>query len=286
MPPGIGASIRHRLRLSHNDVKLILWLIIQIRPFKYVGDRTLSQLRKWELIQSHFEKHRSLADANSGHGSLGPLVTPTVRTLQRQLSTALRRAQTRLGDSSNSGSDHGLKTDGHIPKYKHFEVFEVLLRASPMADLELAMLELFNLLEAYKRGDTVGALPPSVTRVGNPSDYEAMVPPLPLDELGLEGLGYLDREVVYDDADHTVVTGKVLDEALAQIRAVSVETQQFKLDLDALLKRHWTMVETRITSAQQMLERAEKNESALLVLSVTTELAKDKTSRLLLELLN
>lgn len=191
-----------------------------------------------------------------------------------------------MGDSSTKGSGTGSHADGEMPKYKHFEVFEVLLRASPMADLELAMLELFNLLEAYKRGDTVGALPLSVTRVGNPTDYEAMVPPLPLDELGLEGLGYLDREVVDEDAEHSVVTGKVLDEALAQIRAVSEETQQFKLDLDVLLRRHWAMVETRISAAQQMLERAEKNESVLLVLSVTTELAKDKTSRLLLELLN
>lgn len=128
--------IRHRSKLSHADVKIILHLIIQVKPFKYVGDRTLSQSRKWDLIQQKLEHHKLQQRVSA-------LVVPTVRTLQRQMATALRKAQ------------HRQRAENFQP----FAVFHNLSLHSPMADLELAVLELYNLSEAYKRGQTVGPLP-------------------------------------------------------------------------------------------------------------------------------
>ncbi|SGZ50335.1 CIC11C00000000869 [Sungouiella intermedia] len=134
-------NVRHRSRLSHADVKLILFLIVQIKPFKYVGDRTLSQSRKWDLIQQKLEQHKLRSHHPAG-------VVPTVRTLQRQMATALQRAQ------------HRHQTDHYVP----FLVFTTLSRSSPLVDLELAVLELYNLSEAYKTGQTVGPLPEQVSQ--------------------------------------------------------------------------------------------------------------------------
>lgn len=44
----------HRTKLTSQDVRLILYLTINIKPFKYVGDRSLSQTKKWEIIQTKF----------------------------------------------------------------------------------------------------------------------------------------------------------------------------------------------------------------------------------------
>lgn len=130
-------ATRQRSRLSHSDVKLILYLIVQIKPFKYVGDRTLSQSRKWDLIQQKFERYKLSRGTT-------PISVPTVRTLQRQMATALRKAQTlQLAD----------------PPRAPFDVFRHLLLQSLLADLERAVLELYNLSEAYKTGQTVGPLP-------------------------------------------------------------------------------------------------------------------------------
>lgn len=140
-------SARHRSRLSHADVKLILYLIVEIKPFKYVGDRTLLQSRKWDLIQQRLEQYKLK------HTASFPVV-PTVRTLQRQMATALRNAQRRQKSDST----------------ELFQVFQNLSKNSPLEDLEHAVLELYNLSEAYKTGQTMGPLPDAVHKMGDPDE--------------------------------------------------------------------------------------------------------------------
>lgn len=123
---------RQRLKLSHLDVRLILYLIVQIKPFKYVGDRTLSQSRKWELIKLRFEQHKLMAGETA-------LASPTVRTLQRQMAAALRNAQQRRPLTLDS-----------------LMFLRLASLESPLEELEFAVLELNNLSEAYKTGQPVG----------------------------------------------------------------------------------------------------------------------------------
>jgi hypothetical protein len=78
----------HRIKLAPDEIKLIMYLIVEIKPFKYVGDKSLSQTKKWELIQSkYYEAKRQERDSE--------FIVPTVRTLQRQLTAGLKKAEER-----------------------------------------------------------------------------------------------------------------------------------------------------------------------------------------------
>lgn len=44
----------HRIKLAPDEIKLIMFLIVEIKPFKYIGDKSLSQTKKWELIRTRY----------------------------------------------------------------------------------------------------------------------------------------------------------------------------------------------------------------------------------------
>lgn len=131
------SSKAQRTKLNAKDICLILYLVVTYKPFKYIGDRNLSQTKKWEMIQSKYaelkQQERLKHNANNNH----TLIIPTVRTLQRQLSSALKKAKLRK-------SNNDLNND--LP------VFRNINRHSSLADLELATLELFELSETLKSG--------------------------------------------------------------------------------------------------------------------------------------
>lgn len=213
---------RHRSRLSHADVKLILFLIVQIKPFKYVGDRTLSQSRKWDLIQQKLEQHKLR------HGPVSAVV-PTVRTLQRQMATALRKAQ------------HRHQPDHYVP----FLVFASLSRTSALADLELAVLELYNLSEAYKTGQTVGPLPDLVVLAFEHESVRDFVLDLPDDYHASSGRHNLDvlaqlhrllPELAAERDDSEIPP--LVAPLVAKIRQLGDQNRTFHSEQMAMLRLH------------------------------------------------
>ncbi|CAH6719196.1 hypothetical protein CLIB1444_02S03070 [[Candida] jaroonii] len=131
-------SIKNNVRskLTTSDIKLILYLIITIKPFKYIGDRSLSQTKKWELIQKRFSEIKQKSNDSSGNPGV---IIPTVRTLQRQLSSAIKKCKLR----NNSES---------LLNNKHDPIFRNIKEDSSLMDLELAVSELFELSETLKNG--------------------------------------------------------------------------------------------------------------------------------------
>lgn len=121
-----------RTKLGIQDIRIILYLIITIKPFKYIGDRTLSQTKKWELIQSEFSKYKHLKNHPN-------TIIPTIRTLQRQLSSAIKKAKQRR-KSVLGANDH------------ETPLFKTITLEHSLDDLELASLELFELSETLKNG--------------------------------------------------------------------------------------------------------------------------------------
>lgn len=219
-------TARHRSRLSHEDVKLILYLIVHIKPFKYVGDRTLSQSRKWDLIQQKLEQQKL-----RHHASFS--VVPTVRTLQRQMATALRNAQKR---QENEAAEP-------------FVVFQNLSKNSPLEDLELAVLELYNLLEAYKTGQTMGALPDAARRV---FEDERM-------DMDLPELDPTDDGEAYDPADEEAMPLTVAH-ILHEIRQAAEQNKALHSECMALLRMHAQAVNERCLRLEQMVLAMARND--------------------------
>lgn len=129
----------HRTKLTSQDVRLILYLTINIKPFKYVGDRSLSQTKKWEIIQTKFaEIKRKNSDGYP------EVIVPTVRTLQRQLATAIKKAKLRR--QNNKGNKENKNLDSS------YFILSTINKDSSLNDLELALLELNDLSEKLKTG--------------------------------------------------------------------------------------------------------------------------------------
>lgn len=116
----------NRAKLSTDDVKLILFLINKIKPFKYLGDNSYSQTKKWDLIQRDFAAIRK-----------DLLNIPTVRTLQRQLATALKKATARRDHRRSLG----IHTDNLIT---------TLSLDSSIEELESAILDLNDASEKLR----------------------------------------------------------------------------------------------------------------------------------------
>lgn len=217
-------STRQRSRLSNSDVKLILYLIAQIKPFKYVGDRTLSQSRKWDLIQQKFERYKL------GSG-LAAISVPTVRTLQRQMANALRKAQT-------------LEL-GNLPR-PPFDVFRTLLLLSPLADLERAVLELYNVSEAYKTGQTVGPLPEIIHLLADAS---------PTEELGVrsadspESPNSLDLGDDSDEVLRPVSTATLV----SRLQDLAEENAAFFSESMSMLRRHSDRMAEKYAQLEMLL---------------------------------
>lgn len=47
-------SLTLGIKLAPDEIKLIMFLIVEIKPFKYIGDKSLSQTKKWELIRTRY----------------------------------------------------------------------------------------------------------------------------------------------------------------------------------------------------------------------------------------
>lgn len=135
----------HRTKLTTHDVRLIFYLIIRIKPFKYVGDRALSQTKKWRLIQQQYADIKT-ADAGP-KGQAADIVVPTVRTLQRQLATAIKKARFRLGASAETGLT------------QNTDLLNSVTRDSLLNDLELALYELHHLSDRLKAGKGSASTP-------------------------------------------------------------------------------------------------------------------------------
>lgn len=143
----------HRTKLTSQDVRLILYLTINIKPFKYVGDRSLSQTKKWEIIQTKYaEIKRKDSDGYP------EVVVPTVRTLQRQLATAIKKA--RLRQQNKKRKDNKNLESSYL-------ILSTINKESSLPDLELALLELNDLSEKLKTGK--GTNTPVAIELPNPS---------------------------------------------------------------------------------------------------------------------
>ncbi|CCG24200.1 hypothetical protein CORT_0E06180 [Candida orthopsilosis Co 90-125] len=136
----------HRIKLSTQDVKLILYLIVEIKPFKYVGNRALSQTKKWEIIQNKYYdlKFRENNDTN--------FIIPTVRTLQRQLAGAVKKAQKQRGKERAGGFDRTHTIPQTLPEIDadDYYNFRHISPNSPQEELESALLDLHELSDKIK----------------------------------------------------------------------------------------------------------------------------------------
>lgn len=138
----------HRMKLSAEDVKLILYLIVEVKPFKYVGNRSLSQTKKWEIIQNKYYDLKFKEQNNTN------FIVPTVRTLQRQLVAAIRKAEARrLKELANGINLHphiipGTLAEIDADDYYNFRHITV---DSPQEEFEAALLELHELSDKIKQ---------------------------------------------------------------------------------------------------------------------------------------
>lgn len=157
-------SANHRTKLTSLDVKLILYLIVYIKPFKYVGDRKISQTKKWELIQSQYEELKRHDTANNIINNVNDeVIVPTVRTLQRQLANAIKKARVRRS-ASGPIKPHGAPTETASSHMRHLDrsetgvyLFNFISRQSSISELEQALLELHELSEKLKNGKTASS---------------------------------------------------------------------------------------------------------------------------------
>ncbi|KAI3404907.2 NAM7 [Candida oxycetoniae] len=137
----------HRMKLSPEDVKLILYLIVEVKPFKYVGNRSQSQTRKWELIQNKYYDMKLKEQNNTN------FIVPTVRTLQRQLVAAIRKGESVRNQQLESGIDtlHAIpNTLAEIDADEYYTFQHITLMSSP-EELERALLDLHELSDKIKQ---------------------------------------------------------------------------------------------------------------------------------------
>ncbi|CUM68336.1 uncharacterized protein PRCAT00006058001 [Priceomyces carsonii] len=143
----LGSSVDfrggQRIKLTSHEVKLILYLIVEVKPFKYIGKRSVSQSKKWELIQKEFSD--TFKEKSNERN-----VVPTVRTLQRQLANAIKNAKKKRENRVNK-SEKSHEEDLGI-------ILNSLTRESSKSDLENAILMLNELSENIKTGKGVSLI--------------------------------------------------------------------------------------------------------------------------------
>lgn len=126
-----------RTKLTEYDLKLILYLIIRIKPFKYIGDRSLSQTKKWELIQTRF------ASLKLGIGNESAnLVIPTIRTLQRQLANTIKKGKLKAQKEARD----------YLDESAIYAFIDNLNLDSDVEELEMAVQKLHELSQKFKSG--------------------------------------------------------------------------------------------------------------------------------------
>lgn len=127
-----------RSKLSIQNVRILLYFIFEIKPFKYVGDRSINQTRKWEIIQEKYAQSRKNDSFET------EFVVPTVRTLQRQLASAIKKAKLKKEAMNNKGIK--------ISEEDITSLFKSIGPDSSTETLELALLELHEYSERLKNG--------------------------------------------------------------------------------------------------------------------------------------
>lgn len=179
----LGHSGPTRTKLSTLDVKLILYLITQVQPFKYVGNRSLTQNKKWEDIQERF----MICKRNEAQLSQADLLIspPTIRTLQLQLAAATRKAfNSRLErrkkgivdnifDQVRKGAEEIDEDEEHVQRL----IDQNIRFDSTTSELEAAVLKLSDLSESMKAG-RVGHFAP-VEEDNEESNYTQILPSIP-----------------------------------------------------------------------------------------------------------
>ncbi|EMG46305.1 hypothetical protein G210_3451 [Candida maltosa Xu316] len=168
-PSGSGSAISdhmknpHRFKLSIEDIKLIIYLIVKIKPFKYVGNRSLSQTKKWELIQTRYyetkesntsnNENTTETDTTTTATSNKDFIVPTVRTLQRQLANAIKKAGQRRSNQLKKGiliNRHEIpNTLSQIDNDEYYQ-FNDITQNSSIEELETAVLDLQELSDKIK----------------------------------------------------------------------------------------------------------------------------------------
>ncbi|KAG7663504.1 uncharacterized protein J8A68_002963 [[Candida] subhashii] len=143
-----GTPIRNpnRSKLSVKDIRLIMYLIIHIKPFKYIGNRSFSQTKKWELLQDKYFEIRS-QETNSENFSV-----PTIRTLQRQLAGAIKKARARRKKDEEMGvvRSHIIpSTLDAIEKDEYYD-YSRIEPDSSLAEMEDAVFDLHEVSEKIK----------------------------------------------------------------------------------------------------------------------------------------
>lgn len=150
----------HRIKLAPDEIKLIMFLIVEIKPFKYIGDKSLSQTKKWELIRTRYY------DAKANNKDV-EVIVPTVRTLQRQLTAGLKKAETRrkkkrVYDSIDQISD----TEKLIQK----RLDKLSVESATDQELEDMIYDLNELSDHIKKTKSnPQPRPSSIQRIMNPS---------------------------------------------------------------------------------------------------------------------
>ncbi|KAF6068987.1 hypothetical protein FOB64_003624 [Candida albicans] len=141
------ANNPHRIKLSNADIKIIMFFIIQIRPFKYLGNSGVTQANKWEEIRHKFMEYKRNSHETN-------FIVPTVRTLQRQLATAIKKAVCRRDSQRRNGvrtiQYHEIPDSlTEIKEDTHYSYNNISMD-STFAELETAVYELQELSNKIK----------------------------------------------------------------------------------------------------------------------------------------
>lgn len=150
----------HRIKLAPDEIKLIMFLIVEIKPFKYVGDRSLTQQRKWDLIRTKYYDTKA-------NNTDDEVIVPTVRTLQRQLTAGLKKAEARkkkkrIYDSTNQVYD----TERSIAE----RINKLSVESATDQELEDMAYELNSLSDYIKKmKSNPPPRPSSLQKIMNPS---------------------------------------------------------------------------------------------------------------------
>lgn len=260
--------ISPRPKLNHSDACLILYLIIQIKPFKYVGDRSLLQTRKWEMIQQQYATHELRT---------GPVV-PTIRTLQRHLANAVKLCLTKL-----ENGEHG--REWMRPPNTTTNMFEAALgRAeleliarvallvrptSSVSDLEWAIFRLTELSDRLRNGNGPDALSLATgQRLDQGADGSGSYPPHLAEPLSNGELAARSFELFTHSverlrskldlsADSDLTTRPVLDGLLRKMTElhdlVNGFNAKLKLQTDVLVKQFQDDVQRIVDSNNENL---------------------------------
>ncbi|KAG7195864.1 uncharacterized protein KQ657_002249 [Scheffersomyces spartinae] len=178
IPGHVLAKHNSRTKLTTDDIQLILFLIVQVKPFKYVGDRSLSQTKKWLIIQERFEQIKK-----KQFGTNKSVLVPTVRTLQRQLASAVTRGQERVSTSMSVSYivNHTAKIIKDLDRYSSLSEMEFVLAALNLLSDKIKHGEYsnapveFSMVQPYSSLDTNGSIlkrttvPPSLLSSKIPS---------------------------------------------------------------------------------------------------------------------